>query len=102
MDVTFSNNRLKKILENERLIKSQYGVLKDKIINRISELRAVENLSLISHLPPPRKHKLSGNFSGCWSIDLSGNYRIIITTEEEYMNEEQIKKITIIDIIDYH
>ncbi|NWH09739.1 type II toxin-antitoxin system RelE/ParE family toxin [Acholeplasma laidlawii] len=92
-----------KILTNDRLIKKYYAPLYSNLISRLTELRAVRNLSLISHNPPPRKHKLTGKYEGCWSIDLSRNYRLIFTVpDESKLDENDIDEILILDIVDTH
>jgi proteic killer suppression protein len=101
--INFNTNKLAKILTNDRLIKKYYAPLYSNLISRLTELRAVRNLSLISHNPPPRKHKLTGKYEGCWSIDLSRNYRLIFTVpDESKLDENDIDEILILDIVDTH
>lgn len=90
-------------MTNDRLIKKYYAPFYSNLISRLTELRAVRNLSLISHNPPPRKHKLTGKYEGCWSIDLSRNYRLIFTVpDESKLDENDIDEILILDIVDTH
>lgn len=96
---------MKKILTNERIIHAVYvKELAIKIINRLSELRAANSLADIPEVPPPRRHKLMGNYAGCWSIMLSVNYRLIISPTGIYDYEDitSITEISIVDIVDYH
>lgn len=103
MIINFNTNKLAKILTNDRLIKKYYAPFYSNLISRLTELRAVRNLSLISHNPPPRKHKLTGKYEGCWSIDLSRNYRLIFTVpDESKLDENDIDEILILDIVDTH
>ena len=103
MIINFNTNKLAKILTNDRLIKKYYAPFYSNLISRLTELRAVRNLSLISHNPPPRKHKLTGKYEGCWSIDLSRNYRLIFTVpDESKLDENDINEILILDIVDTH
>ena len=78
MILSYSSNRLKRILTDPRLIKKYYSNNYKKINNRLSEMKAANNLSEIPECPPPRRHKLYGNYKDCWGIDCSKNYRIII------------------------
>ena len=97
MIINFNTNKLAKILTNDRLIKKYYAPFYSNLISRLTELRAVRNLSLISHNPPPRKHKLTGKYEGCWSIDLSRNYRLIFTVpDESKLDENDIDEILIL------
>lgn len=104
MIISYSSNRLKKILSDPRLIKKYYSNNYKKINNRLSEMQAVNNLSEIPECPPPRRHKLYGNYKDCWGIDCSKNYRIIIRPVGKFdiNNLSSICEIEIIDLEDYH
>lgn len=104
MVLHYSSNKDKKIFQNERLIKKYYGKDGEKISNRLSELRAANNLYEIPSVPPPRRHKLDGDKKNCWGIDYSPNDRIIIEPVGEF-DIEDLKTITEVKIIcleDYH
>lgn len=104
MIISYSSNRLKKILTDPRLIKKYYSNDYKKINNRLSEMKAANNLSEIPECPPPRRHKLYGNYKDCWGIDYSKNYRIIIRPVGKFdiNNLSSICEIEIIDLEDYH
>ncbi len=104
MEIYYSSRKLEKILTNNRQIKKEYGLFYSNLINRLSELVAANNLSEIPTIPPPRRHKLSGDKKDCWGIDCNRNHRIVIEPFGEY-NIEDLKTITAIKIInieDYH
>lgn len=100
----YSDNKSEKILTNERLIIRKYGKLAEKIMNRLSELRAAGCLEDIPPVPPPRRHKLVGNMEGHWGIDISKNFRIIIEPYGDFNIDDlsTITEITILQIEDYH
>lgn len=104
MEIEYKSNKLKKILSDPRLIKRYHSDIYITLINRLSELKSVNNLSLISILPPPRRHKLSGEYTNCWSIDVSKNQRLIIKPHDSQIgfNDTEINKIIILKIVDYH
>lgn len=104
MIISYSSNRLKKILTDPRLIKKYYSNDYKKINNRLSEMKAANNLSEIPECPPPRRHKLYGNYKDCWGIDYSKNYRFIIRPVGKFdINDlSSICEIKIIDLEDYH
>ena len=104
MNVDFKNNRLKKILLDQRLIKRHYGRDAKNIISRMTELFSVNNLSLISTSPPPVRHKLVGKYKGCWAVWYSKNDRIIFEAIdcEENCEPKEITSIKIIELGDYH
>lgn len=103
MDIHFDSNRIKKLLTNERLLKKYHGKEFNNIVNRLKELEAASNLSHIPHLPPPRRHKLSGDYSGCFAVDVSKNKRLIFKSfNQQWIELTDITAIIIIDIKDYH
>lgn len=104
LQLFYSSNSLEKILTNQRLIKRYYTKFHQKLSNRLSELRTVQNLAEISNDPPPRRHKLSREYSDCWGIDISRNFRIIIKPVGNFNMDDltSINKIEIIDLEDYH
>lgn len=104
MKLYYSSNKLEKILTNERLIKIEYGELHNKISIRLSELRAASTLKDIPHLPPPRRHKLTGNREGHWGVDISKNFRIVIEPKGDFDKDDlnSITEILVCNIEDYH
>lgn len=104
MVITYSSKKIEKKLTDLRLLKKYYSNDFNRIINRLSELRAANNLLEIPECPPPRRHKLSGKLQDCWGIDYSKNYRIIIRPigDYDYNDLSSIKEIEIVDLEDYH
>lgn len=106
MKIHFGNNKLEKILSNPRLIKKYYPREFNDVIIRLKELTTVDNLSLISHRPPPRRHKLKGEYRNCWAVDISMKKRIIFKPKPQNIIKlkeiKEIKEIEIIKIADYH
>lgn len=104
MELCYSSNKLKKILENERLLKKHFSNDFKKIGNRLTELKVAENLSCIPDVPPPRRHKLTGQYSNCWGIDISKNDRIVISPVGDFNIHDltTIDKVEIMALGDYH
>jgi len=104
MLIHYSSTKLEKILTNERLLKKAYSNDYIKLGNRLSELRAANNLNEIPVAPPPRRHKLSGNYDNCWGIDYSKNDRIVIQPIGDFNLEDliTITEVMIIALEDYH
>lgn len=104
MDIGYANNAMKKTLEDPRLIAKRHGDIARTLTRRMSDLRVAANLSEITHLPPPRRHKLMGSLEGCWGIDVSRNKRLIVRPVGDYDPEDltTITAIRIEDITDYH
>ncbi|WP_017187061.1 hypothetical protein [Alkalibacillus haloalkaliphilus] len=103
MEITYSNKKLEKILTSERQIKKKYTKFYSKVILRMSELRAANNLGDISPSPPPRRHKLTSQ-NHCWGVDVSKNFRLIIQAREPFdpNNLNTVTRISILSIEDYH
>lgn len=102
MLIRFKTKKLEKILTNKRLIVKEYNKLSKSIMARINEFEAANNLSQITHKPPPRRHKLQG-YTNRFTVDVSKNYRIVFSSIDETIVElEEIKEIIIIDICDIH
>ena len=103
MTIHYADKKQEKILTSERLIIRKYGRLSDGIINRLSEMRAAICLEEISCFPPPRRHKLVG-VQNVWGLDVSKNYRILITPYGEYNENDlsTITEVTVLRIEDYH
>jgi len=104
MIIRYSSKKLERILNNERLIKKEYNSFHKNVSNRISEIRAANCLDDISNVPPPRRHKLSGNRDSCWGIDISKNFRIILSPVGNYdiYDLTSIVEVEIIALEDYH
>lgn len=104
MNISYTSTKLERILTNERLIKKEYTAFYSKVIIRMSELRAVNNLEEIPHVPPPNRHKLKGDYKDCWGIDVSKNFRIVLRPLGDW-EESDLKTICNVEIIsleDYH
>lgn len=59
-----------------------YGQMAKKIKQRYGELKAAENLFVISKIPVLRLHQYSGETS-IWSIDIHQNWRILFTIDQD-------------------
>lgn len=103
MKIHFRTKRLEKKLSSKRMIKRYYTSLYTGIINRLTELESVPNLGLITHLPPPRRHRLSGEWENCWAVDVSKNHRLILSSfKKGVLNEDEVDEIVIECVEDYH
>nr|DAD98771.1 MAG TPA: RelE-like toxin of type II toxin-antitoxin system HigB [Siphoviridae sp. ctINK4] len=107
MRVVCQKKKLARIIDDEKLILKEYGQdIGRKLIQRISELSAANNLSEISHLGPQFLHLLKGNYKGLFAVTLTGNYRLIFEAYDE-QDEITLKKgeatqILIREVVDYH
>jgi proteic killer suppression protein len=78
MLITFRNKKLQKCCSVEKEAIKTYGEKRArKLMQRLMELRAAENLSYIPRTPPPRCHELTGNLKGILSVDLEHPWRLL-------------------------
>lgn len=77
MDISFANKKLQKTFNDQKRLTKEHGALQAKLINkRLHELRAADNLEIISTLPQARCHELQGERKGTLSVDLNQPYRL--------------------------
>ena len=95
MDITFSNNKLKKYAENESVCKKKLGEVRSKLyMLRLRDLLSVETLEDIRYLPG-HYHELVENRKGQWVCDLDQPYRLIFEPHEDPipMDKENSKTV---------
>lgn len=110
MKLSFATNRLQKQLTEERELKKCFTAFYKPLQRRMFELASVDSLFYISPEPPPRRHLLKGKYLGCFGIDVTGNFRIVIQpvpAELPQLSDGSIdyKGITHVKIVfvgDYH
>jgi len=104
MEIEYSNSKLKKDFESRRRLKKSYGNFLPGLENRLSELLAADCLAEITHEPPPRRHKLVGDWCGCWGIKVTKNHRLVVRPVGEFDENDlrTVTKVRIEAIIDYH
>ena len=81
-----------------------------KLRQRMVELKAADVLAVISHLPPPRLHELTGKQKGVFSVDVAHPYRLLFipaddpvpTKNDGGIDLEAVESIEIIDIVNTH
>jgi proteic killer suppression protein len=104
MQVLYSSNKLRKSIENKKNREKEFGVLAGRLKLRVDALKAANTLEDISHLPPPRRHPLKGNYANCYGIDINGPYRLIVKPNSKYKKPtlSQITSVTVLEIENYH
>lgn len=111
MQIYFKNRKLQKICSVDGEAKKVLGKNSEKKLKqRLTELKAADVLSDISHLPPARLHELTGNRVGVFSVDLEHPYRLLFIAanapvplkEDGGIDKSRVTEIEIIDIADTH
>jgi len=84
MDINFKHKKLAKILNSARETIKEFGEVNGrKIMQRLSQLKVVDSLDQISHVPPARLHELSGERRGQFAIDVKQPCRIIFVPDHD-------------------
>ena len=110
MEITFKDRKLEKIVDNPRKLRRHFNQAAENIERRLETLNDVENLSHVSTKPPIRRHLLTGDFKGCYAVDVTGQLRIVFEIDHDLIPRladnsvdlEHVTKICIIGIYDYH
>lgn len=107
MKVIGGSSKIQRLLNDERMLNREYGSQRaGKIYQRISEMKSADDLTEVSTVPPTRLHKLLGERSEQFSLDITGNYRLIIEAydEDDYLTTDKKKAVTIVivEVVDYH
>ena len=92
MIVNFRHKGLKLIYEkgDRRRVPPGYADKIGRILARLDEATEAAHMDI----PGFRLHPLKGDLKGCWSVGVSGNWRIIFRFEGAHARD--------VDLIDYH
>ncbi|MCD6578348.1 killer suppression protein HigA [bacterium] len=110
MEVYFKTKKMAKIFSKMEELKKRYGFkMAGKIIKRLDDMKAAENLEVLFTLPG-NHHPLKGDKKGQFACYLEHPYRLVYEPGNEPLpinenNELIYSKITIVNIIkieDYH
>ena len=104
------SRKLEKQLTDPREMAKSFGQLAVKIKMRLKNLTDADNLVIMRTIPAARCHELTGDRKGELAVDVSGNYRMIFEPGHDPipkkndggLNWEEVAKIQINEIEDYH
>lgn len=111
MDIYFKYKKLQKACNSkEESIKAWGPANAKKVRQRLSELQAANDLSEISHLPPPRLHELENNRKGQFAVDVQQPFRLIFEPANDPvpLNNSggiilhEVTAVLVIEVEDYH
>jgi proteic killer suppression protein len=113
MWIEFTDDKLKRQCETERLARKAWGAEAAKqLVKRLNQLRAAPNLDVFRSISPhSHPHPLLRRRVGQWGVRIHGGLRLIfqpLNPPEEYTKADggvdwrRITKITILEIEDYH
>lgn len=100
MRVEYKDNKLAKLCTDEREMQKKRPDLKKKLRLRIKALENSDTLGDLSEDDPGGAwHELKGKFTGVWSGELSGNWRLLVKPTH---NSLSAVNVTVIELEDYH
>ena len=98
MEITYKNNKIRKICTYIKVAEKTYGAqMAEKIDMRIGEISAADTVEMMIQFRIGRCHPLTQNRKGQYAMDLVHPYRLVF---EKNGNEIQIANI--LEIVDYH
>jgi proteic killer suppression protein len=68
----------------------------DKLRKLLFALETAETLEQLGRFPGWKLHPLKGDLKGAWSLEVTGNWRLI------FLYDESANAASDIDLIDYH
>lgn len=98
MDITYKNNKIKKVCMDAKAAEITYGrEMADKIHQRIDEIGAADTVEMMIQFRIGRCHPLKQNRKGQYAVDLVHPYRLLFEK-----NGDEIQIANILEIVDYH
>ncbi len=102
--------------KNEKLFNSHCELVRhfgkgvaERIEQRLTEMSVAETLQTLSHLPPPRCHELRNVKPPTFSVDVSGNLRLLFTprppipkTSDNQIDRTNVRAIIVLEVRDTH
>jgi len=110
MDISFSTAKLQRIFSDLKKMAQEYGDRTKRLKARVDLLYAAPTLADVDHNPPPRRHELKGDWAGHFSVDITGNWRLLFKpthepvprTPDGGVDLTKITAVQIVTVIDYH
>lgn len=98
MDITYKNNKIKKVCTDAKTAERSYGrEMADKIHQRMDEISAADTVEMMIQFHIGRYHLLTQNRKGQCAVDLVHPYRLVFEK-----NGAEIQIANILEIVDYH
>jgi proteic killer suppression protein len=70
--------------------------LVDKLRKQLFAMETAENLDALTCFPGWRLHRLKGDLAQCWSLTVTGNWRLI------FQYDAASNTASLVDLLDYH
>lgn len=110
MEISFANEKLRRVCESTRALQRAYGKpCAKKIMSRLTDLGAAATLEDCRRLPG-RCHELTGSRSGQLALDLADGKRLVIEPvdtapplkEDGGLDWRGVDAVRVLNIVDYH
>ena len=104
MELTYKTKKLRNLCENSKFNKELvkgYGMdVAKKLPQRIKELKAFGTLNDVPVFPPFRRHKLKGDKSELYAVNINMQYRLIFKVLNNMLVDDlkKIDKIMIMEV----
>lgn len=104
MEIIFENKQLQKLCESESKAKKKLGARCSEILyTRLAQISSAETLRDLLPPMPGKFHPLKGNREEQWACSLEGAKRLVFcSTDQSCTRAEEIREVTIVEIVDYH
>lgn len=110
MEIEFASSKMEKTFNSAKLLQKEYGELAPSIMRRMAVLQASASLSMVSILPPEKRHELFGDRIGCFAVYLKHPFRLVFEPSARPVpmksdggyDLDAIKAIRILEVVDYH
>lgn len=109
MDITYRNNKLKKIFKDSISLCKKYGHERArKITQRIREFEAALNLHDINLNPKAKLHPLKGDRHGQYAVDVIHPFRLILmpskcaVIDDDVSFLKKVEAVEFIEVVNYH
>lgn len=95
LEVDFRTRKLRKQYEDFEQAKRAYGKqVARKYIQRVSIIKAAQDIDELMTLPGLRCHPLKGKRQGQYAVNLTGFYRLIFTLEGDRLEIAMIEEVS--------
>jgi len=111
VQITHANKKLAKLLGNRKEVLRTYGPDNGKrILLRLNQIAASENLAILATLPQTRVHELVANRDEQISVDVKHPYRLLMKPDHDEtprkpdggLDWNAITQVMILEIADTH
>lgn len=111
MKLAYENGKLEKLATSGKELMRKFGPVIGKAAQiRMQMLEAAPNLDAVPTVPPARRHKLSGDRKGEWSVTIKDGVRICLIPDHDPLplkpdgdlDLKLISDVKIVFIGDYH